>query len=894
MWRAEPAGLYILDKLRLFVLLIFNNEEELMRLFISLILQLLIFLPLTSLAADNGGTPIRQNHHTTAITAAQKAEAIKTYGRLPLYFIENNGEVDGQVSFYERGAGHATFFTKDGVVLSLTKSDGKVEKTSLVERIKNSGIKTDKKVITEALSLSFIGANKNTKITADDKMPGHVNYFIGNDRSKWRSDIPAFGAVTYENIYKNIDIKFYGNNKNIEHDVIVRPGGDPSAVRFAYKGIKGLQITENGGLNVSLTHGKIIEKRPVVYQEIGGKRVAVDGAYRLIKGDKGAFSYGFKVASYDKTKDLIIDPVLVYSTYLGGSGQDNANAIAVDSTGAVYVTGQTDSVNFPLLNPIQPILSGYMNIFITKLNPAGTSMVYSTYLGGSSGELGLDIAVDSAGNAYITGDTDSPDFPLLNPVQPSFGGVLDAFITKLNPAGSALVYSTYLGGSADEVGKSIALTGTGAAVVTGYTASSDFPVFAAIQPVYAGGSADVFITKINPSGTAFDYSTYLGGGGADYGEGIALDSSDGAHVTGSTSSTDFPLVAPIQAVFGGFFDAFEARLSPTGSALTHSTYLGGIGGDFGMAIAVDSAGFAYITGTTSSPDFPTLNAMQGVYGGGYDDAFITKINPTGTVYAYSTYLGGSFDDYGLDIALNGAGSLYITGRTNSLDFPMLTPIQGVIGGLFDSFVTKTNATGTALVYSTYLGGANTDYGYGIAVDSAGNAYVAGWTKSADFPLVSPAIVGGYGGGLWDGYVSKISDTAPLPVITLTSTPDAASVARGSTLGYNVTAANTTASRQCFKYWETVTLPDGSTYPPSGTLFGPVHLCLNAGASVSVHLTHGVPMSTPVGAYVFNAFIGTYPAPVTAEARFNFNITAFSPAAKNPKRSWKLLENGFKK
>jgi len=869
-------------------------EKSVMRLFVCLLLQLLIFLPLTGLAAESGKTPIRQNHQTTVVTAAQKAGVIKTYGKLPLYFIENNGQVDGQVSFYEHGAGHATFFTKDGVVLSLTKSDGKVEKTSLVEQTKDSEIRTNNKVVTEALSLSFIGANQKTKITAEDKMPGHVNYFIGNDRSKWRSDIPTFGAVTYKNIYKNIDIKFYGNNKNIEHDVIVRPGGDPATVRFAYKGIKGLQITENGGLNVSLAHGNIIEKRPVLYQEIGGRRVAVDGAYRLIKSENGAFSYGFKVASYDHTKDLVIDPVLVYSTYLGGSGQDNANAIAVDSTGAVYVTGHTDSVDFPLLNPIQPILSGYMNIFITKLNPAGTSMVYSTYLGGSMGELGLDIAVDSAGNAYITGDTDSPDFPLLNPVQASFGGVLDAFITKLNPAGSAFVYSTYLGGSADEVGKSIALTTTGAAVVTGYTASPDFPVFAAIQALYAGGSADVFITKINPSGTAFDYSTYLGGGGADYGEGIALDSTDGAHVTGSTSSTDFPLVAPIQAVFGGFFDAFAARLTPTGSVLSYSTYLGGIGGDFGMAITVDSTGFTYIAGSTDSPDFPTLNAMQGVYGGGTEDAFITKINPTGTVYAYSTYLGGSFDDYGLNIALNGAGSVYITGRTSSLDFPLLTPVQGVNGGLFDSFVTKTNSAGTALVYSTYLGGANVDYGYGITVDSAGDAYVAGWTKSTDFPLVSPAIVGAYGGGLWDGYVAKISDTAPLPVITLTSTPDAASFARGSTLGYNITVTNTTASRQCFKYWETVTLPSGSTYPPTGTLFGPVHLCLNAGASRSGHLTHGLPMRAPVGAYVFNAFVGTYPTPIINEAHFNFNVTAFNPAVKNPQRSWRMLENGFKK
>jgi len=288
-----------------------RKEKLTMKLFVYLVLQLLIFLPLTSLAADGGMAPITQNHKNTEITEVQKANINSSYGKLPMYFIKNDGQVDGQFSFYERGAGDATFFTEDGLVLSLTKKEGKAEKASFNEDI--LGLKTEKsaKATTVAVTLSFVGANKEVKITADEKKSGHVNYFVGNDKSKWRSNIPTCGAVTYEDVYKNIDVKFYGNNKNIEHDVIVRPGGDFSLVKFAYSGIKGLKVTETGDLEVSLNSGKIIEQKPIIYQEIKGERVAVDGSYRILKGEDGTFTYGFNMASYDKTKDLVIDPALV-------------------------------------------------------------------------------------------------------------------------------------------------------------------------------------------------------------------------------------------------------------------------------------------------------------------------------------------------------------------------------------------------------------------------------------------------------------------------------------------------------------------------------------------------------------------------------------------------------
>ncbi len=861
--------------------------------------------PLPALASGKISA-LNEKVKTTAPTEAQKADIKNTYGKLPLYFIKNNGQVDGKVSFYERGAGHATFFTSDGVVLSLTKKDGKSEKPSFKKDI--LGLETEKpdKSTSEAVSLSFVGANSKAKITADDKMSGKVNYFVGNEKSKWRSNIPTYGVVTYEDVYKNIDVKFYGNNKNIEHDVIVRPGGNPSLVKFAYDGVKGLKVTENGDLEVSLNSGKLIEQKPVIYQDIKGERVAVDGTYRILKSVDGAFIYGFNVASYDHTKDLVIDPVLVYSTYLGGRGTDSGSAIAVDATGAIYVTGGTASTDFPTVNPIQGIYGGGTNggdVFVTKINPAGTAIVYSTYLGGSGDDGGNGIAVDSTGAVYVTGHTASTDFPLRNAIQGVNGGYEDIFITKINPTGSAILYSTYIGGSSYDYGDDIAVDNTGATYVIASTSSQDLPIVNPIQPAHGGGGRDAFIIKINPAGRSIVYSTYLGGTGYDGDSGIAVDSTGAAYVTGWTDSTDFPLVNSIQTSLAGATDAYITKIAPAGSTIIYSTFIGGLLFDFGEGIAIDSIGAVYVTGHTWSTDFPLVNPIQGVYGGGlYEgDAFITKINPAGIAIVYSTYLGGSGDDIAFNIAVDSAGAAYVSGNTGSTDFPVVAPIQGICGDLLcsDVFVTKINPAGSALVYSTYLGGNNLDYGFDIVVDSFGAAYVTGQTCSTDFPLMNP-IQGFLGGGvcvafMGDAFITKISGGTPPPaVVTLAVTPDAVSIARGGTLGYNVTATNTTTTQQCFSYWENVTLPNGSTYPTTGALFGPVNLCLNANASKTAHLTHGVPMSAPVGAYAFNAFVGTYPTPVTSENHFNFDVTALGPLTNQPATSWRVIENGFRK
>ncbi|MDI6794927.1 MAG: SBBP repeat-containing protein, partial [bacterium] len=400
------------------------------------------------------------------------------------------------------------------------------------------------------------------------------------------------------------------------------------------------------------------------------------------------------------------------------------------------------SSDFPTLNAIDGSLSGWGDAFVTKINAAGTSLGYSTYLGGGSYEEGHGIAVDSSGAAYITGYTYSSDFPTRNPIYGSRGN--DAFVTKIAAAGDTLVYSTYLGGGGGESGNGIAVDSTGAAYITGTTVSTDFPTQNAIYGSLSG-STNLFVTKIDATGSGLVYSTYLGGsdGSDSGGVAIAVDYSGAAYITGFTFSTDFPTRNAIYSSYSGDTgtDVFVTKINAAGSGLDYSTYLGGTGDDGGSGIAVDSSGAAYITGTTNSGDFPTQNAIYGSYSGGSNswergDAFVTKINAAGSALSYSTYLGGSSSEGGSGIAVDSSGAAYITGSTRSSDFPTQSPIYGAKSGWQDAFVTKINAAGSALAYSTYLGGSSSNYGKAIAVDSSGAAYITGQTSSSDFPTLN--------------------------------------------------------------------------------------------------------------------------------------------------------------
>ncbi|HYJ04808.1 MAG TPA: SBBP repeat-containing protein, partial [Chthoniobacterales bacterium] len=498
-------------------------------------------------------------------------------------------------------------------------------------------------------------------------------------------------------------------------------------------------------------------------------RREIESRYALRSGGR----VGFEVGEYDASAALIIDPVLEYSTFLGGNAADQARAIAVDSAGNAYVAGSTSSTDFPIANALQGTNRGGQDVFVTKLNAAGSALVYSTYLGGSVRDVAYGIALDSTGSVYVTGETLSNDFPTANALQATnaSGGLgTDAFIAKLNSAGSALVYSTYLGGSSnDEQGNDIAVDSAGNAYVTGLTLSTNFPTANALQNTNAGGRS-AFVTKLNAAGSALVYSTYLGGSEGDFGHSIAVDSAGSAYVTGTTESTNFPTANAIQSTFGGtngeLGDAFVTKFNAAGSALVYSTYLGGSQGDVGNGIAVDSAGNAYVAGGTGSTNFPTANALQSAPSE-FGDVFVTKLNAAGSALVYSTYLGGDQSENAYGLALDSSGNVYITGFTGSTDFPTLNAFDSTFGGPFasDAFVAKINAAGSALVYSSYLGGNAEDTGFGIAVDPAGNAYVAGWTSSKCFPTTTGAFDTSLHLGQHDAFISKISETAQPPTLT---------------------------------------------------------------------------------------------------------------------------------
>ena len=710
-----------------------------------------------------------------SIDEAARARIDESYGKLPLSFIRNDGQMDSKVEYYERGSGHSTYFTKEGVYLELFNSRGDTDTLQGAEDDKSvngsSGPDDDPEANnsllmhgqmnlsmppteSEVIKLVPLGGNKNPKVSAENVQMGKVNYFVGNDPEKWQKDIPTYKAVLYEGVYDGIDMKFYGNNRQMEYDVIVKPGADPSLVQLSYEGIEGLCVTEEGNLEIALKEGSVIHKKPYCYQEIDGKRVEVAGNFKIINlpHETGVsnpkseiqnpqFIYGFQVASYNKKHPLIIDPVLEYSTYLGGSVDDQGHGIAVDASGNAYIMGYTNSTDFPTLNPYQ-IPSYQTSIFITKLDPTGNTLSYSTALGGNTTySVGRSIAVDDLGNVYVVGTTSATDFPTQNPYQSNYaGGSSDVFVTKLDPSGSQLVYSTYLGGGDREYGNGIAVDASGNAYVTGYT-YTDFPTLNPYQDTVASTTtvrADAFVSKFDTNGM-LSYSTYLGGGGHDIGWDIAVDSSGNAYVTGETHSTDFPTLNPYQSSHaGGSCDAFITKLNPSGNSLSYSTYLGGGDKDYGRRIAVDASRNTFVTGYTYSTDFPTLNPYQSGHAGGMMDVFVTKLNPAGNTLSYSTYLGGSSSfEVSNGIAVDSSGCLFITGHTRSTDFPTQYPFQSYLAGYEDAFITKFDPSGSTLSYSTYLGGENGERAEGIAVDGSGNAYVTGNTRSSDFPTQNP-------------------------------------------------------------------------------------------------------------------------------------------------------------
>jgi hypothetical protein len=694
------------------------------------------------------------------------------YGKLPLSFEVNRGQTDPAVRFLARGPGYTLRLTPTAMLLSVNAP----------QRPPGGDLDVLGDSSPATLRMQLIGASSAPRIVGGDRLPGRSHYFIGNDPKRWRTDIPQFAQVRYQETYPGIDLVFYGNQEGrLEHDFVVRPGADPRAIQLGFEGVGRIELDGHGDLVLSLTAAgppstvngarrTLRLEKPRLYQETRGRRQEIPGRY-VLRGPSTARRVSFDVGRYDRTKPLVIDPVLRYSTYLGGL--PSVNAIAVDADGNAYVTGMSNGGC--ATNGYEPPCT--VPAFVNKLSPDGTALIYTSYIGGGGGTVGAGIAVDSQGNAYVTGTTESWDFPAtpgaidttcdclwLDWENWIYYTIPDAFVAKLDPTGSTLVYATYLGGAGGEHGRAIAIDGAGNAFVTGDTESADFPTANPLQSSAGGG--DAFVAALNSTATALLYSTYLGGTADDWGFGIALDAAANAYVTGQTNSTDFPAVNQIPGALGGgnpgSGEAFLTKLDATGSALVYSSYLGGSGHDTGFAVAVNGSGNAYVTGRTGSTDFPTVAAYQAVAGGSWD-AFVTRVSAAGTALDYSTYLGGSRSDHAYGIAVDASGNAYVTGATDSADFPLASPIQGAFTGnpqVTDAFVARLDAAGSGIVYSTYLGGTSYDGGSAVALDPVGNLYVAGFASSGDFPVVP----GGYSAsrawpGAGEGFVAKIASGA---------------------------------------------------------------------------------------------------------------------------------------
>lgn len=737
-------------------------------------------LGLLVLIASVGQVNFKTPLHTTEASPApgpnalDRANVEAAYGKLPLRFEANQGQTDGQVKFFARGSGVSLYLTAAEAVLRLRDNSN------------------DAQAATPAatLRMKMAGGKAQPRVSGVGELPGKSNYFIGNDPKKWRRDVPSYGKVKYEQVYPGIDVVYYGTGQGqLEYDFNVGAGADPKAIKMAFEGADKLELDHDGGLRLHVAGKQLQLLKPVIYQEKDGVKQEIAGSYVVT----GPSEVGFEVAAYDAARPLVIDPVLAYSTFLGGARYDGGIGIAVNAHGNAFITGKTASLDFPTQpNPPPVGPAGGFDAFVMEMNASGSALVYSTYLGGSSDENDQGgmlsyggIALDSAGNAYVTGLTTSDNFPTTpGGIAPFNNGsfVADAFVTKLNGSGS-LVYSTCIGGPGFDAGHAIAVDPLGQAYITGQDESGTLNGNGLHTQHSAGcqaGYKDGFVAKMNTTGTGQPiYSTYFGGNSCNIGFGIAVDASQSAYVIGETQSSNFPAVITSNALdttcgtdglcnpIGGvpISDFFVVKLDTTvsGAPALYGTYLGGskderfiyTGGPGGIAID-PSARFIYVTGNTVSPDFPRTN---GLMLNGVGDAVVTRIDPSqppASQLVYSTFLGGSGNDVGTGIAVDINGNAYVTG-SGSGDFPVTPGMSACFNQ--GAFVVKMGPGGAVKYSACVSGNTNDDTAFSIAVDPSGCAYVTGATSSPDFPVLNPFQTMFAGGGIppSDAFVTKLCD-----------------------------------------------------------------------------------------------------------------------------------------
>ncbi len=670
--------------------------------------------------------------------------------RLSAHFEPNLGQAVPEVDFLSRGRGYTLLLQPDAAVLRLRNERREDDQNGgNSPKVMRDFQRKGRAATATTVRMRLVGANPDARGELIDPGLGRVNYLMGRDPRRWKREVPTYGRAHYTAIYAGIDLDYYGREGLLEYDFIVHPGADPSVIRLAFDGLLGtngtppLEIDAQGALVLRTASGEIRKPRPTIYQERGGKRIPVMGEYTLLPVEGAAApEVGFRLADYDRSRPLVIDPVIVYSTYLGGSRSENfvdadirLSSIAADADGCAYVMGTTTSADFPVTpGAFQSNYAGpdgvdyHGDLFVAKISPDGSQLVYATYLGGSRGEAGYDIAVDGSGHAYLTGATNSDDFPVLNAVQPvrSTGkdsqDAPDAFVTKLNPEGSGLIFSTYLGAPEPDGGRCITVSNQGEATVCGITFDDFFfPLVNPFQDSGDGGRGDVFVARFNAAGTALAYSSYLGGNnGIDEPAGMAVDGAGDVYIVGTTyvptkDSNNFPVLNAVQPLFGGGFnDFFVSKVSRAGE-LVYSTYLGGSSTDFGKGIAVDPQGNAYITGYISSKDFPRAIENHTSFGTGQRYACVVKLNPEGSSLVYTTFIAANL---GVDIGLRADGHVYVVGDTDRT-YPIRTEMPPNFAR--GTFVARLNPTGTEIVSTSFILAS----AQAIAVDALGNMYLTG-------------------------------------------------------------------------------------------------------------------------------------------------------------------------
>lgn len=671
----------------------------------------------------------------------------------PLAFTKNMGQWPDSILFRANANGAVMWFTKDGIYQQFFRRIPRARQhrcgldDSSFAFIPNKFEGEKDSIITMLIKTTFVEGSADVQIETGDMLTYKCNYFLGNDSTKWATDAPNYASITYKNIYDGIDLRYYGNGKHMEYDFVVSSGVDPMVIKLRYDNVESVELGENGDLLIRTKWSDIIEQKPVVYSEHAYVATPVDASFAL-SVDNG---FAFVVEEHDLTQTLIIDPVLVFSTYLGGDDIDIAFADDVDELGNVYLTGYTASTSFPTINAIDSNYAGGEDVYVAKLSESGI-LQFSTYLGGAGEEGGYGIAIMESGFVCVGGYTLSEDFPTQRALDDSLNGPSDIFVAKLSPNGDTLMYSSYLGGSSSDQGGRVAVDQTGRIYVAGYTASSDFPTVGAIAPSLSG-NVDVCLSRFSTAGDSLEYSTYLGGTNRDLPWGIALDRANNVSLVGMTRSGDFPLSNALDSIYGGQDDAFVAKISSDGSTLLYSTFLGGTEVDWGTAIDVDTAGNAYVAGFTQSTDFPLANAQDSSFNG-LIDIFVAKLSVLGDNLVFATYIGGNNSDEAFGIALDAAGSTYICGYTGSSDFPTQMAFDNSSNGGHDAIITQLSSDGGDIVFSTFLGGSADDEGHGIHVDDIGNLYLVGYSESFNFPTMN-AIDANYDGAI-DIFVSRFT------------------------------------------------------------------------------------------------------------------------------------------